>query len=76
MEVFKDHSGGGLDFILSMMRSHWKTVSKETSLSGLYIEKIALAGCDHTKATGHHLSCRSTYDATDCPSLRVLYLLV
>ena len=27
--------GGGLDVILSMMRSHWRTMSKEASLSGL-----------------------------------------
>lgn len=73
LDVVKDHNGG-LDFILSMMRYHWRAMNRKARQSGLYIEKITLASCDHTKAAGHHLSCRNTYNVPVCPSLRVLYL--
>lgn len=74
IEVLKDY-GRGFGFYF---KHDEKLVDdcEQRSKMAWFLHWIDNSACyDHTHATCHHFSCRSTYTAIACPSLRILYSL-
>ena len=72
-EVLKEHGGG---WSLFKHVSHWRIVSREARWSGLYTRKITLAVVIARRPSPAVRSPTNTYNITECPPLRALWLRV